>query len=169
MRIRIGIIIILSLIVFKFSMAQENNWQIILSDGNKISCVSSRILTGSSLFIIGSRITRQIPVQSIVKIRIVKKSKFWEGGKIGFFSGATLGALFGMITYDKQKSHNYSEFQFDLSGAVTIFWGITGGLVGFITGGTVGALHGKDIVFDLSGMTLEEKKVVIRKILDKNL
>jgi len=158
MGIRIRIIIVLSLIVFKFSIAQENNWQIVLSDGSKISCISSRILTGGSLFIISSKITQQIPVQSIVKIRIVKKSKFWQGGRIGFFSGATLGALFGIITYDKQKSHNYSEFQIDLSGAITIFWGITGGLVGFITGGTIGALHGKDIVFDLSGMTLNEKK-----------
>ena len=169
MRVRIGILIVFSLIVFKFSIAQENDWQIVLSDGNKISGISHRALTGDSLFIIHSRIIEWVPVHSIVKIRIVKKSKFWQGAGIGFASGAAVGVLVGIITYDEQNSNGYSEFRIDLSGVFPIFWGITGGFVGFITGGTVGAFCGKDIVFDLSEMALEEKKAVIREILDENL
>ncbi len=162
------IVIVCLFIIFKTSLAQEKNWQIIFAKGDKIFNVSPQTMTGDSLFIISSGQTRWVPIGSIVRIKIVKKSKFWQGGGIGFASGAAIGVLFSIITCNKYKSSD-SELMLDLSGLATICWGTVGGLTGFITGGVIGSICGIDEVYDLSKMNLQEKKAVIRKILDRNL
>jgi len=165
---KMGIVIVCLFIIFKTSLAQEKNWQIIFAKGDKIFNVSPQTMTGDSLFIISSGQTRWVSIGSIVRIKIVKKSKFWQGAGIGFASGAAIGVLFSIITCNKYKSSD-SELMLDLSGLATICFGTIGGLTGFITGGVIGSIRGIDEVYDLSKMNLQEKKIAIRKILDRNL
>jgi len=160
------IVFIVTLILVQSVLAQENHWRLTFDNGTNIRNITQKTLTGDSLFIIHSKIIEWVPLQSIVKIRIVKKSKFWQGAGIGFLSGVLAAGLFGALTYERSS---YSDVAAGIPATAVLLGITTYGMAGSVIGGTIGSFSGKDIVFDLSGRTLEEKKAVIRKILDKNL
>jgi hypothetical protein len=91
MKIRITILT-LSLAVNSL-LAQENNWQLTLVNGDTISNVSFQNLVGDSLAISQSGQTNWINVESITEIRKIVESEFWTGAGIGAIVGTGLGAI----------------------------------------------------------------------------
>ena len=153
-------------------LAQENIWYLTLSNGDTISSISLQSLVGDSLVISHLGETNWIPVESIVEMRKVGKSKFRKGIGIGFVAGAAIGALIGLATYGKPSSDG-SFFEegstIDLGpGVNALAGGIIGGLAGFVVGGIIGSSYsGKDEIYDLSQKKHEQKLEMIRLLVSK--
>jgi hypothetical protein len=159
MKIRITILT-LSLAVNSL-LAQENNWQLTLVNGDTISNVSFQNLVGDSLAISQSGQTNWINVESITEIRKIVESEFW--------TGAGIGAIVGTASSSNEKSTpNSFSIRLD-QGIVTAIGAALGSVSGIIIGGTVGTLAGKDEVYDLSEIGLRNKLQIIQTILSKDV
>jgi len=96
-----------------------------------------------------------VGIADIKVIRVMKKSKVWQGVGIGFLIGASGGALLGATT----------EGSFDDDGRFSwiLFWGIFFAAPSALIGGIIGAIAGIDKTIQIEGMTDLE----IQKTLDK--
>ncbi len=164
-----------SLILFSYSLsvAQDNNWQLILASGDTISNVSLQVLEGDTVAVILSDTVhpRRILVDSIFVLRKIKESKYWKGAAIGTLTGMSAGALIGFASYSEPEPEPEGwSIRVDFGrGGSAFFGGILGGLMGFVLGGIVGTSAGVDEIYDLSASSHNYKVYTILALLkEKN-
>lgn len=159
MRIKILLTVISILLLEASSFAQDNNWQLVLTNGDTISNISLRELEGDSVAIECSNValTKWIQVDSIAQLRKINKSRFWRGAGIGILVGTAAGALIGLATYEEPTPSPH-KWNFDFGPEWNAMGGgIVGGLTGFALGGFIGAALGKDEVYRISQMQKMQK------------
>ncbi len=162
-----AIIISILLIISNVSLAQESNTNLTLVNSNTLIQSSMEELIADSVRISLSGQSQWVKVDSVLEIRIIKKSKFWQGAGIGFLGGAVFGGVLGAASYSK-PSPSDSYFNVDSGPGLSTFGGVVlGGLTGTLVGGIIGASSGKDKVYDLSQKNLEEKIKIIKSIIAK--
>ena len=163
---KFAITIIILLIIPFISFAQQKNLAITLRNGATIWQSNIEELSKDSVKISDSERFQWVKVDSILEIREIKKSKFWQGAGIGFLGGATVGGVIAKATYKKSEPSKDS-FSFDFSGLNTLAGIVAGGVLGFSVGGAIGASAGSDEVYDLSQKTLDQKLQIIKSIILK--
>lgn len=150
-------------------LARENNWQLTLANGDKISSVSLQRLEGDSLAISSAfsdtTFMKWISVESIVELRKVKKSKFWKGAGIGFVAGAAAGALIGWATYEEpEPTPGGWDINWWTSDSNASVGAILFAPVGFLLGGIIGSSAGKDQTYDFTQMKYKQKLDLISSL-----
>jgi len=100
-----------------------------------------------------------IDIEEIKVIRIVKKSKFWKGARIGGFIGVIAGAL--LLLASEEADVGILPFAVFSSRAEQ------GGVIGVIIGGTIGAVAGTDKTIQIEGTTDLEIKEALEKLRKK--
>jgi len=146
-------------------LAQDNIWNLTLTNGETITGVTLQPLGTDSLVISNMQLTKLISVDSIFELRKVKKSNLWKGAGIGFLAGAVVGALLGLMSYQNP----------DPKGALALFGpgesAFIGALfcapIGFVTGAIIGNISGKDKIYNLSEMSHDQKLETIQMLLAK--
>ena len=100
-----------------------------------------------------------VDIADIKVIRVMKKSKVWQGAGIGFLIGASGGALFGALT----------EGGFDDDGRFRwiLFWGIFFAAPSALLGGIIGAFAGTDKTIQIEGMSDSEIEEALDKLRKK--
>jgi hypothetical protein len=138
-----------------FASAQDQYLWIRLT-GNRVMTNSQyQAVAGDTLVILrGGRITR-VPICEIVQLRVINSSSTLKGVMIGSGSGLAVGALLGFSLQGK-----------DGPGSVTTI--IALGVIGAIVGGTASALEKPGDVVDVSGMSIEEKRVLVREMVKQS-
>jgi hypothetical protein len=149
------------------SFAQENNTHLTLINSDTLFQISIEELIDDSVKISFLGQSQWIKVDSILEIRKIKKSKFWQGAGIGFLGGAVMGGVIGRASY-KKSAPSSGNFNFSLGpGFNTFFGAVIGGITGTLVGGVVGASYGKDELYDLSQKKLEQKIEIIESFIAK--
>jgi len=149
-------------------LSQENSWQLTLANGDKISMVSLKKLEGDSIAITFSntKLTKWVPVDSIVELRKIKKSMVWKSIAIGTLAGTWVGILIGLSRCEKASDSPIDEIGMELCYVLSpIGHGITLGLAGSLVGGIVGAFLGADEIYKLSQLGHEQKLNTISELL----
>ena len=98
---RFSIITTILLIISNLSFAQESNTHLTLTDIDTLFQTSIEELIEDSVKISIVGQSQWIKVDSIIEIRQVKKSKFWQGAGIGLLGGAVLGGVLGRASYEE--------------------------------------------------------------------
>ncbi|MBF8293729.1 MAG: hypothetical protein HW389_274 [Bacteroidetes bacterium] len=140
-----------------FASAQDQYLWIRLT-GNRVMTNSQyQAVAGDTLVILrGGRITR-VPLCEIVQLRVINSSSTLKGVMIGSGSGLAVGALLGFSLQGKDGPG---------PGSVTTI--IALGVIGAIVGGTASALEKPGDVVDVSGMSIEEKRVLVREMVKQS-
>ncbi|MBC8181717.1 hypothetical protein H8E88_11410 [candidate division KSB1 bacterium] len=159
-------ILIITLLSNQQIFAQVNNLNLTLSNGKKIAQGSIEKLVGDSTKISSLGPTQWIKVDSLIEIKLVKKSKFWKRAGIGFSIGGTFGGAIASVTYEK-PAPTPGSFNIESKGLNTFGGVIFGSFTGTLVGGIIGASSGKDKVYDLSQKNLEQKLEIIQSIIAK--
>ena len=100
-----------------------------------------------------------VGIADIKVIRIVKKSKFWKGARIGGFIGLVAGAL--LLLASEEANVGFLPFAVFSSRAGQ------GGVIGVIIGGTIGEVAGTDKTIQIEGKSDLEIKEAMDKLRKK--
>jgi len=162
MKLKILVLGLVLFILLSSAMAQKPKWVVTFTNGEIIS-TSLLEIEDDSLHLINRDFRRVMPVASIAQIRKLKRSKFWIGSGIGFVVGAVAGALIGHATYERPQ-HTPGEWDLEIydAGSYAFAGGVLGGLIGFGAGGIFGLALGKDELYDLSKLGIEQKIKFVR-------
>jgi len=151
---------ILILLVFSSSLfAGVKFYQVILSNGEKLSEVYIRELAGDSLSIGTGGEIRLLAVDDIVEIFRSNKSAVARNGALGVLLGCTAGFIIGAATWDEIDA----EGVYPNRGARALTYGMAGTLAGGIIGTITTPKYER---YSFSNKTKEEKiKILEEKIL----
>jgi hypothetical protein len=95
-----------------------------------------------------------VDIEEIKVIRIVKKSKAFEGAGIGLLIGVIPGALIGYkVGWETSEG--------------SIYGGVIGGVTAALIGGFIGISLGKEVTIQIEGMTDSEIQEALEKLRKK--
>lgn len=102
-----------------------------------------------------------IPIDSIIRIRQVKPTKFWTGASIGLIVGFTTGTIIAV-----QKLPDLFDSDGYGLGFFNPFADIFGGAAaGFLLGGAIGAAVSSDVVYEFTPLDAAQKLTTLQTIL----
>ena len=163
---RYSIIFTFVLLLGNLSFAQNVDWRVTLAVGQIINDVALKELSGDSLAVVRNGKTQWIPVQSIIEIRLVRKTTFWQGAKIGGIIGSIAGILHGAINVKVPLDMAETQAEIVLFKMIIVsVTGFLGAVYGGLVGGMIGSLAGIDEVYDLSQMNPASKLNLLHKAL----
>ncbi len=145
--------------------AQSVGWTVIMSSMDTLASYEIGTIEGGNVnFVRGSSVVT-IPVDSVKILVRHNEPHFWSSAGYGTLTGATVGAIAGLASYQKPTG----SFAFDPGLGVTAFGSaILGGLAGFTIGGIVGAVSGSDDVYDLTQATTIERVQILQDLRRKS-
>ena len=159
-------------IIFSFYcesvIAQRNNWDLVLSNGDTLTSTLLTRLVGDSLSIYFNENEQWIKIDSIVQLYRFKNIGFWTNTRIGFAAGFVGGALLGLATYEKPDPGGFGIIIPDVGpGTSAIYGGLMVGIAGLITGSIVDAISDDTENYYLNDMDENEKLILITSIIEE--
>ncbi len=107
-----------------------------------------------------------LPIEELKAVHVRSTSGFWDGAADGALWGAGLGSVSGLaagIGWAATGSNSAGETASFIALPTLVFGGICGALGGII-GGLLSSLDGGDS-YDLSGASVEDKRILLRELL----
>lgn len=153
------IMLVLSLLIAgQFVKAQDNFMWLKLSDSRVVINGKFRQLSGDTLFITNGMKEFSLPLKEVVRIRVIQGGTIMEGALLGAGAGFGVGTAVGFLARSSGPDTQYPL------GTALIFT-VVGGVVGTIKT----AFDKPEPIVDLYGKTNEEKRVIIEKLVAKNI
>jgi hypothetical protein len=149
-----------------YACAQTVAWSVGLIGGDTLSGCTPQALKDTLIILVCSEAVVSLPVDSIDYLARHQETHFWAGAGYGTLIGASLGALVGLLTYEKPEPGYGQWFTIDFGpGANALGGAIVGAVGGFVIGGAIGESTGGDEIYKLSGKLRQQKLEIIREVM----
>ena len=160
--------IIIFLFFYESVIAQRNNWDLVLSNGDTLNSILLNKPVGDSLSIYFNESEEWIKIDSIVQLYRFKSTGFWTNTRIGFASGFVGGAILGLATYEKPDPGGFGILVPDFGpGTSAMASGVTGGIAGLIVGSIADLFTDETENYYLNNMDENEKLIFIASIIEE--
>lgn len=160
---------LLLLLSFPVTHAQDNYWQVILHSGDTLKACRLDSLQSEILSATCSSGAYSFPVDSIVAFARPKERHFWKGAKTGALIGGAVGVIVGIAVAPKETGASGSNLVYGNFGAglAVLGGGLAGALGGLVVGGVIEASSSNTETYDLKEKTTGFKLAIIKRLLSE--